>query len=452
MSEITKLLNIISDFSCEIEGDKISFIGILQKVDNNIVINARTLPPECQKMMKHHDLNIYTRIDGCGVTCFNAYIKSASGTCYEGGKYNGYDYTNLIIVPDQIVVGGCFDAMPQVEKISTVIPELNYFFMYSSSPLKLVNDFSKDNPSVLNFTSLKTIYAEDKYGKVKIWRTFGQKETANELSFNFVPYVSYEFYQAIKLDKAIEHIASIRNLFSFFADGYIGLGKISFKIPEGSEEYYVWMNHEESVKPVQENFCVTFNDIENDFQSIWTTWANFYDNTQSLIDLFYEIICGRSTRVNELLNFAQAIEVYSNTHLDSEARKFAKGHEWGGKSGDSVPLKFIFWNLLKKYNDIFEINELDINSIAEALSNNRNYYTHYNSKRLKPSYKEIFAATRVLHYMLLIIIYKSIGIPYSAIGRCKKMRLQFSYFAKDINCLKNFYSNKPNNIQEQHRC
>ena len=193
-----------------------------------------------------------------------------------------------------------------------------------------------------------------KYGKVKIWRTFGQKETANEVSFNFVPYVSYEFYQEIKLDEAIERIASIRNLLSFFADGYVGLGKISCTIPEGNEEYYVWMNHGESVKPVQENFCVTFNDIANDFQGIWTNWVDFYDETQPLIELFYEIICDRSTGINELLNFAQAIEVYSNTHLDSEARKFAKGHEWGGKSGDSVPLKFIFWNLLKKYNDIFE--------------------------------------------------------------------------------------------------
>ena len=154
MSKITEVINRILDFSCEIDGDKIIFTGILQKEGNNIVINARTTPPEYRKMRKHQDLNIYSNTNGHGIACLNAHIKKSSETYYDGGKYNGFDYSNLIIMPDQIAVGGCFGEMPQVKKISALIPELNYFFMHSS-PLELTHDFSKNNKSVLNFTFIK---------------------------------------------------------------------------------------------------------------------------------------------------------------------------------------------------------------------------------------------------------------------------------------------------------
>lgn len=446
MNKVTKIINKILDFSCEIDGEEILFTGILQKDEyNNIVINARTTPPEHQKMRKHHDLNICAKTNGYSIVCLNAYIKDSIETYYDGGEYNGFDYSNLIILPDKIIMGEGIDGVPNVKKISAIIPELNYFFMYSS-PLDLIYDFSKENPSVLNFTSLKKISAKDEYGKVKIWRTFLGKESVNEISFKFLPYASYEFFQEIKLDEAIERLASIRNLFSFFADGYIGLEEISFWTSASDKECFIWMNYGEKIKPVQERFCVTFEDIANDFQNIWSNWVGFYDKSQPLMDLFYEIICERSTEINEFLGFAKAVEIYSDNYQADAARSLEK-KETRGENRSNTPVRFIYQNLLEKFNNILEIYELDIKSIAKALSKIRNYYTHYNSKKLsvKPSHREMFSATRILHCLLLAIIYESMGMPCSFVKQCKKKRIQFLEFDQDINCLKNFYNKNPSN-------
>lgn len=72
--------------------------------------------------------------------------------------------------------------------------------------------------------------------------------------------------------------------------------------------------------------------------------------------------------------------------------------------------------------------EPNIVDYAKGLSNMRNYYTHYNSdKYVEPAHDELFVASHILRFVLLIIVYTAVGIPLDCILECKK-RIIFSRF------------------------
>ena len=145
--------------------------------------------------------------------------------------------------------------------------------------------------------------------------------------------------------------------------------------------------------------------------------------------LFYEIICNRSTRINCFLNLSQAIEVYSNYYREKEAHNVAQAD---GCRKKDIPLKYRVEDIIQYLNTYLSIDRLGIKSLSVAISNARNFFTHYNRARYKePSFQEISAANRVLRYMLLAIIYKTIGLSDDCIKRCGETSL-YSFRKRDI--------------------
>lgn len=61
----------------------------------------------------------------------------------------------------------------------------------------------------------------------------------------------------------------------------------------------------------------------------------------------------------------------------------------------------------------------------------RNFFTHYNKQRYnEPSIQEVLAANRVLRYVLLSIVYKTIGIESTDIKACN--HFEYSTLCQDI--------------------
>ena len=169
--------------------------------------------------------------------------------------------------------------------------------------------------------------------------------------------------------------------------------------------------------------------FENQFQKVWDAWLDLYETANPIPSLFYEIICNRSTRINKFLNLSQAIEVYSNAFRYDKAKKLAESN---GISKKETPLRYIYQDILSECSSVLGLNEKKIPDYAKGLSNMRNYFTHYNSKKyVEPKYDELLAATHILRFVVLTIVYTAVGIPSECVLECKK-RVIFSSLDYDV--------------------
>ena len=174
------------------------------------------------------------------------------------------------------------------------------------------------------------------------------------------------------------------------------------------------------------------NKFSENFSEVWTNWLKFYADSIYIPTLFYEIICNRSTRINRFLNLTQAIELYSVHYRDEFAKGIAQADGYRKKQ---LPLKYRIEDVLAQINGTLEISKERRRLLARAISNDRNFFTHYNEQRYtEPSFEEISAANRVLRYVLLSIVYKVVGIRDDYIKECKN-RLNYSTFERDVSVI-----------------
>lgn len=313
MVPVTGLLNIISDFKCEVDNNEIVFPGILQEENGNIVLNAKLPIEQYRKKASDTEFVILGNVFGKKVTLMGCYIKSASCCMVD-------DYMSVFIIPNEVIVGGCFSLPPMVKKITVSATELNYMFS-RPSPLEHNVIISEENPSVLNYTFPKPIIANDKYGEITLFQTFGSQWSVNSYTHNIISVIEYSFNVSITVMDAVAKVSAARALFTFFGNGYIPIGEITFEVDADEKEYGLWLNYKEDVPAVSEPFLIRTSMFEPQFQKIWKSWLELYEGANPIPTLFYEIVCNRSTRINSFLNLSQAIEVYSNKFRNNKAKK-----------------------------------------------------------------------------------------------------------------------------------
>lgn len=429
MMFINDLLNIISDFKCVVDGQEIVFPGVIQEENGNIILNARLPLEQYRKIKSDTNIVVLGDVSGKKTTLVGCHIKSAS--CTVGNKV-----VSICAIPNEIITGERFSLKTIVKKISVSTSDLNYMF-YRTSPLKPNLAFSTDNQSLLNCAFPKPIVANDKYGIIKISQSFGTQRTVDFYKHNILSTIEYSFTTSMPLMDAVAKVSAARSLFSFFGNGYISFGDITFEIDGDENVYGLWLNYREDIPAVNEPFLIGASAFENQFQKVWNSWLELYERAQPIPRLFYEIICNRSTRVNGFLNLSQAIEVYSYVFRYDNAKKLAV-NDGQGKRKKEIPLKYIYQDILSENNDALELDKSTIVDYAKGFSNMRNYYTHYNSgKYVEPAYDELFAASRVLRFVLLAIVYTSVGIPLDCILECKK-RTIFRELGMDADVIREY--------------
>lgn len=313
---------------------------------------------------------------------------------------------------------------------------------FGSSPLESNEIFSEENPSVLNYTFPKPIIANDKYGEITLFQTFGSQWSVNSYTHNIISIIEYSFNVSITVMDAVAKVSAARGLFTFFGNGYIPIGEITFEVDSDEKEYGLWLNYKEDVPAVSEPFLIRTSMFEPQFQKIWKSWLELYEGANPIPTLFYEIVCNRSTRVNSFLNLSQAIEVYSNKFRNKEVTEIAK-HDPNNKSKKKdITLKHRYQDILSIYNGALELIESNIEDYARGLSNMRNYYTHYNTEKyLDPTYDELFSAIHILRFVLLVIVYTAVGISLDNILDCKKSVI-FSEFSNEAEIILKYSKKK----------
>ena len=424
---VKDLLNKISDFKCEVDSKEIVFYGILQEENGNIILNAKFPMEQYRKIAIDAELVVLGNVSGKKTTLIGCHIKSASFSMED-------DYISIFIIPNEIIVGGCFSSTPMAKKIIVSTTDLNYMFS-GESPLNPNVDFSKENSSVLNYTFPKPIIAKDKYGKIKLYQTFGTQWSVNSYTHNIISVIEYSFTVPMPFMDAVAKTSAARSLFTFFGNGYIPFGEITFEVDADENEYGLWLNYKEDIPTVNMPFLIRTSALENQFQKIWESWLALYESANPIPTLFYEIVCNRSTRINSFLNLSQAIEVYSNAFRNVEAKEIAKNDPNNKSKGKNIKLKHRYQDILSTYNGALELIESNIEDYAQGFSNMRNYYTHYNSRKyVEPTYDEMFSAIHILRFVLLTIVYTAVGISLDCILECKRSII-FSRFDNDADII-----------------
>ena len=122
-------------------------------------------------------------------------------------------YGNISAEPTEVIIGRCYIGDITVTGISVSIKTLNY--MFSESLFKENYDFSKENPSILDFAYPQEIKASDPDGEIYISRGFQQNWSRKKIEYKVLPNIEYIFYNPVEIRTAIAKIASVRNLLSF---------------------------------------------------------------------------------------------------------------------------------------------------------------------------------------------------------------------------------------------
>ena len=431
MRKLKDLLNQIGDFHFQSGKDKVDFIGTLVNQDNHIIIQARIEKKNLDFMKQKTPFQIWGEISGTNVTLLDNYIITSFYHINSG-------CVEISIDPSEIVIGRGYVSDIFVTNISASIGAMNH--MFSDRVFNENVCFTKENPTVLSFAYPEDIEAMDTDGTLRLYRGFSHGWSRHGIEYRYLPYIDYAFSKPTRIRDAIAKIACARNLLSFFDDYYLPLENLLFSDEQtdnaknfpGYCDCQLYLNHKEDIEVPEEPFLIMTNKFSENFSEVWTNWLKFYADSIYIPTLFYEIICNRSTRINRFLNLTQAIELYSVHYRDELAKGIAQAD---GCRKKQLPLKYRIEDVLVQINGTLEISKEKRRRLARAISNDRNFFTHYNEQRYtEPSFEEISAANRVLRYVLLSIVYKVIGIRDDYIKECKN-RLNYSTFERDVSVI-----------------
>lgn len=350
---------------------------------------------------------------------------------------NNTSYNIVCIKPSEIIIGRRYSNLIKTKKISSSIMALNY--MFANKPLKQRYDFLEKNPSLLEYLPVPEIVVKDNEGEITLNQRFSVYWSIDKITYNIIPVIEITFSEPIELEQAIAKLASLRNLFSFFADFYLPLENITFADEKSRRndghifcDCTLLLNYKDEIEVPNRPFLISIKDFEHNFNDIWHKWSEFYKETKYIVDLFYEIICNRSTFINCFLNLTQSLEIYSKYYRKEDAYEIAKSHNCRVNDIEYVPLKYHIESILLYLNSCLDIDISKRKELANKIAKMRHFFTHYNCKKYRePSFQELSSANRVLRFVLLAIVYKTVGIADTLIKKCMKTT-NYSRFYQDI--------------------
>lgn len=430
MNEIKDVVGKIGDFEILTEKENIPFEGTVIDTGAKVIVSGRIDYDQSRLLDSLKQYRIVGIIDETSISLLNSYVLCSYRSCE-----NGFSVT-LKAEASEIIIGREIKDDGAITVATMELPEISRFF--SEHQFKEHVDFNKDNPAMLEYAYPEDITVDDTYGTLSISRIMKCSWGHDHVEYTSVPVLSFEFNSPVSVQTAREQIAKARNLFLYFADGYLPLHDIELADIETSKEYYssycdfkMVLNWAEDYKAVDEPFFITSTIIKNDLQTIWERWDELYSH-KFISALYYEIIRSRSRWVNEFLNLVQAIDLYENTYRESEARSLADTKTAKKKY---LPLCYYIKDTIIQLNDVLKIRADCIDKISDSINQARNYFTHYNDAEYRePSFPEIFAMSRVLRLILLGLVYKKLGIPDDAIVDAKRSR-EYSVFDRDISVI-----------------
>ena len=406
MTNIEQILNMTAEFCC-VEHKGFVVVGILVERDSDVILTGTSFTSQPHEIPEQDTVSFVGKVGGHPVTLRGAQIQRIS----VNYTIDGLPSIDFEIRLDSIIIGKEYKEAIMVSKIQCEFDSLKFFGL--GMPLKVNYEHCKP---LVEYIPQREIKAVDKDGVVQILQTTGIERGINQVNLKVHHYVEYVFSEQKEMMDAVKSIACFRVLLTFLSNCYVEMEDFEFYEKEDDISGCT-LKLLYSEKVVNEDlYLIRASDVVDDFQEVWAQWRDFYENNDAVAELFYEIICNRSTYFNEFLNLCQAMEVYSAHSREDEAYAVYQSAKLNGENSKGVKFAHRLKDLFAAANDFFSLSETQLDCIAANLAAMRNYYTHYNEKKYrKPVAHEVFSASAIMRFLLLTIVYKRVGISSNAI-------------------------------------
>ncbi len=408
-STLSKISNKIGHFTILLSENEFDCIGVVRK-EKEVVVLECELPVDIAKTIYYseHPFRIIGHVSDIPVTLYKPYVKGYETSGMKPQK------ALLIVSSIYIVVGYAEKKEICVYNINMSNSDINWFFL--NHPINLHP--LEGNTVIEKLDSLST---SDSIGSINIHQSISEGMTNKSAYIDTFTVLSCSFEDGVDIESAVHRMASLRNLLAFFFDGYIPLENMRIsdkkeqKTAEDFIEYDLINTHPEKQSPQDRLFYINADIIRNGFDQVWKKWFELYESARPMTALFYGVISGTSSGLNEFLNMSQALEVYSDRYRTATIRK-----NLNKSKKDKIHLSERLKDLIDLYNAHLGI--IDTEKFANNLADIRNYYTHYN-KRFKhePEYEVVVSGSYILRSILLLVVYSEIGIPSDKVSDAKRI-------------------------------
>ena len=400
---LDNLINTIGRFTFLLNGKKRFFNGVVKFDDERIIIQCEVPVAVLPDLQGRY--SVIGRIKNVPVSFYQAREKR----CWKQTRTSKKTKALVDFTFSYAVIGyGKIEEM-RVAKIHLYSSELNAFFPLVRSSELREEDILK---------SLVELKANDEFEKVVIGQTLAYQYSRKGSTTHIYTYISCSFDVPLEIPAAVARVASIRNLLTFFCCRYIGLVNLTVTDPSHSRgirnyrEYVLIYNYNEHPDEHIDRFFISGMMIEKTFSQVINEWCKFETKAHPITALFYGIVSGNTTWINDYLNIAQAIEVYSARFRRSVIRQAL-----GISKKERITLKHRIEDLLTLYSHFYSIS--DISALSQKLSDARNFYTHYDKDKKEPTDEELYCSIQILRSILLLVIYKCIGLSDETIAQAR---------------------------------
>lgn len=156
---------------------------------------------------------------------------------------------------------------------------------------------------------------------------------------------------------------------------------------------------------------VKYEDIEN-FDNILEKFNLIYERVYPLLELLYNAYSNKLPNLNRFLDVITMIEYYSREFDNEKALNLTNSKRMKQELKEKDEPQFVdrVKSLIINVNEVFNFSEIEIDEISKNVKDGRTYYVHYEEKGWKLSNDELFRYYNFLEDIILLNIYKLIGL------------------------------------------
>lgn len=253
----------------------------------------------------------------------------------------------------------------------------------------------------------------------------------SSLVYNKKILFTFEYNNKQQLQNVIQDVWKLKCFLGLISKRVIGIKEI--KINDNST---IFMNYtyfedndykNEFLQNDYERFVLTFEDLENDFKSIYEKFSVLFLNVTPIFDIYLCMIEKDITKMNRFLNCNQIIEYISKEYDNSNAKQV-----WvkNGKHGKDITLSDRIESLIIQMNYIWCFENKQICDVSRKIANGRNYFIHHTQPLKKLENNELLCFSYFLEDLILAYLYSKIGVSKNTIE--EKLHYNLYYDKKSI--------------------
>lgn len=346
-----------------------------------------------------------------------------------GHVEEGDECVYVDILPFEIMYGHRFDAAKMMSFLFS-LPELDNFFFQNIIQANSVVSYPATSflPEPEVSINLSEAHSDC---KILLERSYQFENSRSNFSISSENCIVVVPSIELDIQEIIQFAACARFFFSLIMMEHVNLpSRIQIVYRDDGEDSYkltvLWLNDNSKyyTQHKEHPAKILFNDIKASLPLLWSKWIQFWNNkdNQPLIKIYSDVFSSKSVGSNRYLNICHALEHYSKKYRRREAKKV---QEEKGNKNDNVWLSTRFLDLLRLFNEFFDLSKEELEGKSKKLANMRNYLSHFDEKDLENKEKvNHFAEMRVDYdlenfafRLFMVVVFSQLEIPNETIKK-----------------------------------